>query len=466
MGPQQEPAGIIFNQSQQPAGHVPAFFMPLTGIKIAITNYMEQQHDVIIIGAGAAGLISALEISLTGRSVAVIEASERCGGRINTNYTDNGYPVELGAEFVHGKLPITQELAKKAGLKMYEVGGSVWQKKDGEITRQKDFIEDFSVLEKKFNGIDHDLSVAGFMDKHLQGAAFEELRFSLQNYVEGYYAADMNKASTFALRDELTKADDEQYRLEKGYQYLIGYLEKECRKHGVQFYFSQPVKELSWKQNDVEAMTEKGSFKAKKVIVTASIGVLQKDRIGFSPTLPHLKETAQKLGYGHVIKINLWFEKAFWKNKEFTSKKNLKDLNFLFSEETVPTWWTQHPKDEPLLTGWLAGPKALTLQTLRDEELIKKALHSLSTIFNSGLIHLNQQLKKATVYNWSADPHFNGAYSYAVINGEEHMKEILRPVDNTVYFAGEGLHHGNEIGTVEAALQSGRNVSQQVVAAF
>ena len=82
------------------------------------------------------------------------------------------------------------------------------------------------------------------------------------------------------------------------------------------------------------------------------------------------------------------------------------------------------------------------------------------------VIHLGQPLKEAKLYNWSADAHFNGAYSYEVINGHDYMEKILQPVDNTIYFAGEGLYKGKEIGTVEAALQSGRTVSQQLIAGF
>ncbi|RYZ27491.1 MAG: FAD-dependent oxidoreductase [Chitinophagaceae bacterium] len=427
---------------------------------------MEQHYDGTVVGGGAAGLIGALELALTGKSVAVLEAKDRCGGRINTHYLANGYPVELGAEFVHGNLPITQELAQKAGLRMYEVVGSIWQKKDGELKEQQDFIEDFGQLKSKFNQLEYDLPVDDFINVYLQGEQFHELRFTLRNYVEGYYAADIKNASTFALREELTKAEDEQFRLETGYQKLVDYLESECKKRSVQFHFSSAVRQLNWQSGKVEAITESGSFIAKKALITVSMGVLQAEGITFSPSLSHISEAAKNLGFGHVKKINLWFEEAFWKNKFYTNNKDLHDLNFLFSEETIPTWWTQHPRKEALISGWLGGPKAKQLQSSTEEEIIAKAIHSLSNIFGIDVIRLRQLLKEAKVYNWSADTHFKGAYSYEVVNGPYYMQKILQPVDNTIYFAGEGLHHGNEIGTVEAALQSGRSVSQRLIAEF
>ena len=424
-----------------------------------------QTYDVLVVGAGAAGLIAALELALAGRKVAVLEAGEKAGGRMKTIYSAQGVPIELGAEFVHGNLPITKELAQKAAILMYEVKGSIWQHKDGKLQKQEDFIEDYPVLQKKWKDLLHDISVKEFLENHLAGDEYEELRFSLQNYVEGYYAADISKASLFAMREELTEGDEEQYRLEGGYAELVGYLERECKKKGVEFFFGQPVLQLHWQAGTVEAVTTSASFSAAKALVTVSIGVLQKEGINFSPSLGKKAEAAKMLGYGHVVKTNFVFEKAFWKEKEHTDNNDLSKLNFLFSEETIPTWWTRQPKDLPLLTGWLGGPKAEALSSLDEDSLLAKGLLSLGAIFGKDAIFLHQLLQEKHLYNWSADPYFEGAYSYAVINGEAYMKEILQPVDNTLYFAGEGLHNGPEIGTVEAALQSGRAVAQELIAA-
>lgn len=422
-----------------------------------------ETYDVLVIGAGAAGLVAALELAQTGRKVAVLEAHEKAGGRIKTVYSEQGFPVELGAEFVHGKLPITNELVKKAAAGIYEVKGSIWQYKDGALQKQDDFIEDYDKLEKKWKDLEQDLSVKEFLEIHLEGAEYEELRFTLQNYVEGYYAADVGKASLFALREELSNADDEQFRVEGGYQVLVTYLQDECMKRGVEFFFRQPVHQLHWKEGAAEAMTTNNSFSAKKVLITVSVGVLQKGGIRFSPDLSSKTEAAKKLGFGHVVKTNFLFGEPFWKQKKNTGNNDFSSLNFLFSDQAIPTWWTQHPRQTPLLTGWLGGPEAMAFSTLDDESLLRKGIHALSGIFGIDILHLNQLLLEKRIYNWSADPYFEGAYSYTVINGQKHVNEVLQPVASTLYFAGEGLHHGPEIGTVEAALQSGRTVAQQLI---
>ncbi|RYF82752.1 MAG: FAD-dependent oxidoreductase, partial [Chitinophagaceae bacterium] len=150
-----------------------------------------ENYDVIVIGAGAAGLIAALELALAGKKVCVLEAKDRCGGRMHTINAENNTAVELGAEFVHGNLPITKELLRKAGGSLYEVKGRIWQKHEGHLQEQGDFIGDYDELEEKFKELEQDISVKDFLENCLSGEKYEALRFTLQNYVEGYYAADI-----------------------------------------------------------------------------------------------------------------------------------------------------------------------------------------------------------------------------------------------------------------------------------
>ena len=424
-----------------------------------------QKFDVLIVGAGAAGLIAALEVSLTGRTVAVIEAADRCGGRMHT-VISNGFPVELGAEFVHGNLPVTLGLLKKAGAKTITIGGSYWQHKEGRLTEQEDVIEDEGELEKKLKALQEDVPVSDFLSTHFSDDKFEGLRFSLENYVQGYYAADPAKSSTVALRDELFKGEEKNYRIEGGYQTLVDYLEKACRDKGVQFFLSQPVQRIQWSANETVVHTNAISYSATKAMITVSVGVLASESIAFSPVLPDKIAAAKRLGFGVVVKVILEFEDAFWKDKSLTRGKDLSNAVFLFSEESIPTWWTQHPKEEAVLVGWLGGPQAEAFAWLDKAAVEQKALSAISRIFNLDVLHLSQKLRASHFYNWQSDPHFCGTYSYEVVAGEALQKTVLAPIENAVYFAGEGLHLGPEIGTVEAALQSGQTVARQLIADF
>ncbi|RYZ51759.1 MAG: FAD-dependent oxidoreductase, partial [Chitinophagaceae bacterium] len=370
--------------------------------------------DVLIIGAGAAGLIAALEVALTGRRVALVEAKDRIGGRIAT-HTGGLYPVEMGAEFVHGNLPLTKHFLEKAGAETYPVGGSIWQHKNGSLQKQEDFIEDYKTLEKKCRELQGDKPVENFLNDDLSGSGQEELRFSLRNYVEGYYAADPRNASTRALCTELTKEDEEQYRIWQGYGKLVAYLEKECREHGVQFFLGQPVLQVQWKKDHAAIITEKETFTASKLLVTVPVGVLQQEAITFFPALPDINRAVQVLGFGHVVKIVFRFDAAFWRSATVTQGKDLSNLGFLFSEAAVPTWWTHFPDERPVLTGWLAGPRAAEAQLLTKEEVVQKALNSLQRIFGVDKLQLEQRVEEVHTYNWSADPFACGAYSYETV---------------------------------------------------
>src|SRR5215212_7649157 len=101
---------------------------------------MMNNFDVIIIGAGAAGLMAAKILSENKITVCVLEARNRIGGRVYT-VSKPGFskPIEAGAEFIHGKLPLTTALLRKTGLERYKVDGELWQIKNGELKKQEDF---------------------------------------------------------------------------------------------------------------------------------------------------------------------------------------------------------------------------------------------------------------------------------------------------------------------------------------
>ena len=96
-------------------------------------------ETIIVIGAGAAGLMAAYELSKNNKKVIVLEAAERLGGRIYT-YTNNAFsePVELGAEFIHGNLPLTLNLLKQAGIKYHAVKGKMFHVEKGKFKKGED----------------------------------------------------------------------------------------------------------------------------------------------------------------------------------------------------------------------------------------------------------------------------------------------------------------------------------------
>jgi monoamine oxidase len=423
--------------------------------------------DIVVVGAGAAGLIAALEMGLTGKSVMVIEARERAGGRIHTvNDPSFEMPVEMGAEFIHGNLEPSFSLLEQSFATPYDVSGDIWQSRNGKIEELEDFIEDPKLLSRQFKKLEHDLPVADFIENYLQEDKFAEVRFTLRNYVEGYYAGDTLKSSTFALRDELEGPHETQYRAKGGYGKMVEYLQGECVKVGVQFFFLQVVREIRWKSGFVKVLTDDLSIEGAQALITVPLGVLQSEKIKFLPALPVQMSAARALGFGPVIKTILQFDEAFWKNKQVTQGNDLSKLSFIFSSAKIPTWWTYYPLDVAMITGWSGGPHAEEIKNLSDDEILHAAIESVAEVFDLRKPDVLGKLKSFRVANWVQDPFSCGAYSFDVVNGHKIKNVLTTPETNTIYFAGEGLVDGPEIGTVNGALVSGRETARKMIAAF
>lgn len=97
----------------------------------------DQSKHIVIVGAGAAGLMAARELARAGRKVTILEARQRCGGRIHPlPASEFGYPADGGAEFVHGEAPVTRALLLQAGLSFQEIEGEQWRFDGTKLARE------------------------------------------------------------------------------------------------------------------------------------------------------------------------------------------------------------------------------------------------------------------------------------------------------------------------------------------
>jgi monoamine oxidase len=429
--------------------------------------------DVIIIGAGAAGLMAAKELSAAGLEVCTLEARDRIGGRI---YSLNDLPfaeqVQGGAEFIHGKLPVTLNLLKEAGLHTVELNGEIWQVAKGKWNQESDFYKNVNIVVAKLKSLEADTTMADFMEKNFSEAGHNGLRKSLTEYIEGYYSGKIDKISAKCFLEEWMSEDKEQYRPEAGYGKMINYLAETTTKAGVLIQLSTVVKEIRWSKGQVEVVDESGqSYLAHKVLITVPTGVLTAGEscrgfIKFFPALVEKIDAAKQLGFGSVIKVLVNFDEALTDDESLKKhpEVNFQKLHMILSGEEIPTWWTQHPQHSSLLSGWLSGPGAEQLTGSDDEVILDKALRSLSSIFGLPLEKVKEKVTWWKVLNWARDEFTRGSYSYSTLHTETARKKLEEPVDNTIFFAGEGLYDGPEMGTVEAALTSGAEVAKKIIA--
>jgi monoamine oxidase len=440
---------------------------------------MNKQADVLVIGAGIAGIAAAHELCGNGLSVLLLEARDRVGGRIWTLHPASlNAAIELGAEFVHGRPPQFWKVLRRAGLKAEKLTGEMWCRDRKGLQRCEEL---FSEVDKIFDSMKkeaRDRSFADFLRR--RGRAFsEQARAWATSYVEGFHAADRNRISIHSL-NESNRADeaidgDTQFRLTDGYDGVVHYLLQKLPENRFKLLLTTEVKTIEWGRGLVRVWAQsqasgRHSFTAPVAVVTLPLGVLKAKggspgAVHFIPPLRQKQSALQRLEMGPVIRVSMQFRRRFWAEKDFVAgSRGIAKVGFLFAHGLkLPTWWTLMPRELPVLTGWAAGPHAEALAGCDREEIAQRAVIALAKIMDLKPAALRKLLVSAHTHDWQGDPFSRGAYSYALVGGTEAPRELARPIGDSLFFAGEATDFHGHNGTVHGALASGFRAAKEVL---
>lgn len=419
------------------------------------------QNTILIIGAGASGLIAARTLAKAGKKVTVLEARNRTGGRINTLYNSTFInKAELGAEFIHGNLPVTLNLLKEAGIPTRPMDMQMWRYRDGVFKPEDEQVQYWDEVMNKLHQLVDDMPIGDFMHQYFGDEKYCVVTKSVLQFIAGYDTADPARASSFALRKEWQGEDnDAQHHIPEGYGAMINYLAADFKKHGGVMELGAVANAVEWQKGKVTVTTIDGiSYSAQQLIIALPLGVLHAGEIDFGHQVSTYIEAAKQIGFGNIIKILFQFDSPFWEDEIH----GVKDTAFLFTEQKIPTWWTQAPGDA-LLTGWLGGNAALELKDTSDDEIWQMGMQSLSSAFNIDIQTLQTKLVTWRVANWTADKFTRGSYAYDMVGSDKARGILNTRIEDTIFFAGEYLYDGTAMGTVEAALNSGLNVADQLM---
>jgi monoamine oxidase len=434
--------------------------------------------DVVIIGAGAAGLAAGRLLAESGKRVIIVEARDRIGGRILTRDARQGadhaaVPVELGAEFIHGVPPVSWSLIREAQLTTSERQGELFcfDASRLEVCDERQRAA-FSVLEAMETWFENrapgsDVSFEGYLRAADVEPASAERAAA---YVESFNAADRNIVSATALvrqqRAEDKVQGDRIFHVRSGYDALPKYLAARLARAGATILLESLVRDVSWARGSVSVRGrapngEEFCIEAPQAIVTLPLGVLQANSVAFNPLPAKIAQQWNFLMMGRAERISLLFDRRFWSDKA-------PGLGFLIAPgELIPTWWTTAPESTALITGWAAG--ATTMARWQQAgisgppQLTSAALTTLANIFCIAVKDLRHWLISADHHDWQTDEFSRGAYSYVGVGGLDAARLLSTPVEQTLFFAGEHTDVENQWGTVHAALASGIRAAQQLL---
>lgn len=458
--------------------------------------------DVLVIGAGVAGLAAAGALAQAGRRVLVLEARRRLGGRVFTRHLPGWpVPVELGAEFVHGSPPGLMGAINDAGLPLQEYAMDQWRVRPGppgtgpRLVRAPAPDEAYTRFMERLARLPADgtdQSFAAFVASELPGDDQWELREQAAGYVASYHAAHPERLSVRAAAvSERTEADletERQFRLPVGYDGLVRWLAGLTGSDSLQL--GRAVTEVRWRPERVEVVARSTSRRerddtgesdeqvlvAPRAVVTLPLGVLQAlpeapGAVRFSPALDEKAAAVRALEMGHVAKIVLRFREPFWaarwQEEPPAAEHGPAPLCLLRAPgESFPTWWAVAP-GVPVLTGWVGGPAAERLTQRLPEEVLDGALDTLGRVLGKplglGRSRIAALLESYAFHDWGSDPFARGAYSYVGVGGLWAQRALARPVAGTLFFAGEATDWQGNFATVHGAMASGRRAAQEVI---
>jgi monoamine oxidase len=399
------------------------------------------QADVLVVGAGAAGLAAACALTRAGRSVLIVEARDRIGGRCYTRRLPGiPAPVELGAEFIHGRPAETISLLKRANVPAVDSTATQLIALDGKVRSVNIFAQAQRVARRAPKG--RDVSFRTFLARQRLPKLARTLATMM---VQGFDAADPGRASAREIVEEWNGGGlgVSQPRPQGGYGPLLEFLASELT-----IQLQTTVREVRWKRSSVEL---RGVFRgepwtawAPRALITVPIGVL--------PSLVREKrEALAKLESGPVIRVAMAFRCAFW-------EKAHPGVAFFHSPDApFPTFWTPLPMHAPLLTCWAGGPKASRMTGTSENTLVSKALASVRSV-----VGLPEDPRAVLVHDWQADPFARGGYSYVRVGGTGAREELAAPLEDTLFFAGEATDT-EQSGTVGGALASGQRAARELL---
>ncbi len=391
---------------------------------------------VIIIGAGAAGLYAAYILKSKGINFEILEASANYGGRLGKLEGFANFPIDLGAEWLHGKNNILGDLITKSKTKITLDDSSLTYWFNNQLVNSLPQETDI------FEG--DGLPDISFKEYALQKGLGSEYAYIVEN-IAGDQGADASLLSVFGnnKEEENWSSGDDDFKFQETF---FGFIDKQLADQVKdKIRLNTIVSKIDYSQSTIQITDSSNNvYNTDKVIITVPIPILKSGDIEFNPALPDEKTTAfSKIGMGAGMKVFLKFS-----NKFFNENIIGGEICAAYADESIGK-----AQEDIVLLAFVMGEQAEYLTSLGSDSSITNALlQELDTIYNG---QASASFMSAHVQNWTTNPFVKGAYSYSTIGIGDARSIAAQSINGKLYFAGEAMNINGHHQTVHGAVETG-----------
>lgn len=397
---------------------------------------LKYEGKVIIIGAGVSGLYAGYILQSKGIDFQIMEASSNYGGRLGKLSGFANFPIDLGAQWLHGKNNIAGELIQKSKTTITLDDSSTKYWFNNQLV---------SSLPKETNIFEgENLPDISYKEYAIQQGLGDEYKYIVEN-IAGDQGASASLLSVYYnnLEEENWNSGDEDYKFQETY---FDFIDKQIASPiKSKISLNTIVSKIDYsKENILITDSNNNTLTADKVIITVPISILKSNDIEFIPSLPSEKTTAfSKIGMGAGIKVFLKFSQNFF------------DQNIIGG--TVCAAYADDgigkSQDDNILLAFIMGEQAEQLTALGSDQSITTALLQELDLMYTG--QASASFIASHVQNWTTQPYIKGAYSFSTIGMGESRKIAANSIDKKIYFAGEAMNLNGHHQTVQGAIETG-----------
>jgi monoamine oxidase len=419
----------------------------LTRPGLAAAPSVSGSFDVVIIGAGAAGIAAARKIATTGARYVVIEATDHIGGRCITDTTTFGAPYDRGAHWIY--LPDQNPLIKLAPRRSVDIYPAPQSQKVriGRRSAREGELEDFLAAQVRTTRAIGDLArKADAASEQAVAADLGEWRATVE-FVLGPYMCAKDLAQVSSLDLARATGRNSAAFCRQGFGALLAILAQ-----GLNVQLSTAAKSIDTRRA-LTVETAKGTITARAVIVTLPTNIMAAGNLKFSPDLSHQKSDAfGRLSMGSYDRIAL----------ELSGNPlgiESDDLIFEKSANTHTGAILANVSGTPLALVDVAGSFGRDLSAQGEAAMIDFAKEWLSGLYGA---EIKKAINRSHATHWNAEPFARGAWSCAAPGGEFARRQLFDPISDDVWYAGEAAHE-TLWGTVNGAWESGERAADAVM---